>query len=221
VTYYVGILDGAKGVWGIRIPDVPGCYGAGASPEAAIEDAISALREVAAHQAGKRVTLRAPRSIQEIMADAEARYDGRAGESIVMVPLLLDRARSVKANISLDAGLLEAIDEAAKHYGLTRSSFIASASMDKIGRAESVPAATDDLRAELTAAHKRLARLAADFMAELRQVGGRRLGDKPDRPPRSKVARKHHPKAQRRSKASSSGKLSSSVRNSSPATDRS
>jgi hypothetical protein len=44
-----------------------------------------------------------------------AEFNSSAGESLVMIPLLLDRARPVKANISLDAGLLEAIDaEAAK-----------------------------------------------------------------------------------------------------------
>jgi predicted RNase H-like HicB family nuclease len=216
VAYYVGILDGAKGAWGIRIPDVPGCYGAGASPEAAVEDAIGALREVAAHWASKGAALRAPRSVQEIIRDAEARYDSQAGEGIVMIPLLLDRARSVKANISLDAGLLEAIDAAAKHYGLTRSSFIASASLDKISKADSVTAATGDLRA----GHKRLARLAADFMAEIRRVEGEGLHDEPGQAPRSKLASKRA-KARRRSKPSSSGRPSSGVRSASRATDRS
>ena len=41
--------------------------------------------------------------------------------------------RSVKANISLDRGLLDAIDAAAKRVGVTRSGFLASAARDKIG----------------------------------------------------------------------------------------
>ncbi len=57
MPYYVGILDGAKDAWGIRIPDVPGCHGGGATPEAAIADAISALREFASHQAAKGIAL--------------------------------------------------------------------------------------------------------------------------------------------------------------------
>jgi predicted RNase H-like HicB family nuclease len=132
VTYYVGILDGSKDVWGVRIPDVPGCYGGGATPEAAMADATSALREVAAHWATKGIELKPPRSTLEVMNDASAGYDRDAGESLVMVPLLLDQARSVKANVSLDAGLLEAIDEEAKLHGLTRSSYLASAALDKI-----------------------------------------------------------------------------------------
>ncbi|TIL61817.1 MAG: DNA-binding protein, partial [Mesorhizobium sp.] len=27
MTRYVGILDGADDVWGVRVPDLPGCHG--------------------------------------------------------------------------------------------------------------------------------------------------------------------------------------------------
>jgi predicted RNase H-like HicB family nuclease len=133
VPYYVGILDGAKDVWGVRMPDVPGCHGGGATPEAAIADAISALREFASHQAAKGIALEPPRRVQAVIADKASGYDAAAGESIVMVPLILDRARPVKANISLDAGLLEAIDDEAVRRGLTRSGFLASAALATIG----------------------------------------------------------------------------------------
>ena len=134
MSYYVGILDGAKDVWGVRIPDVSGCYGGGATPEAAIADAISALREVAAHWATKGIQLETPRSMQDVIGDKKAEFNPVAGESLVMIPLILDRGRPVKANISLDAGLLEAIDQEFARRGLTRSSFLASAALDKIER---------------------------------------------------------------------------------------
>jgi uncharacterized protein (DUF1778 family) len=51
-----------------------------------------------------------------------------------VVPLLLDAGRPAKANLSVDAGLLEAIDEAAEAHGLTRSAFIVSAAREKISR---------------------------------------------------------------------------------------
>jgi len=57
------------------------------------------------------------------------------GKPLALVPLVRDAGRAVKANLSLDAGLLEAIDEAAETRGLTRSAFITSAARDKI-RAE-------------------------------------------------------------------------------------
>ena len=132
MPYYVGILDGAKDAWGIRMPDVPGCHGGGATPEAAIADAISALREFASHQAAKGIALKSPRRVQAVIADKASGFDAAAGESIVMVPLILDRGRPVKANISLDAGLLEAIDDEAVRRGLTRSGFLASAALATI-----------------------------------------------------------------------------------------
>jgi hypothetical protein len=61
---------------------------------------------------------------------------GLEGSALAIVPSLLDSGRAVRANLSLDAGLLDA--EAAKAHGLTRSAFLASAAREKIeGRAGS------------------------------------------------------------------------------------
>ena len=133
MAQYVGILDGAKDAWGIRIPDFPGCHGGGSTPEAALADTISALQEFAAHRVSRGMEVKPPRTMHDVMNDAAAEFDPKSGESLVMVPLLLDRGRPVKANISLDAGLLEAIDEEAERRGLTRSAFFTSAALDKIG----------------------------------------------------------------------------------------
>ncbi len=132
MTRYVGILDGVGRVWGVRVPDVPGCTGGGKSPEEATDSATVGLREVAAHLSSIGVPLRKPRTVKAIMDDPEAEYSAKAGETFVMIPLISDKGRSVRANLSLDAGLLEAIDEEAKRRGLTRSAFIASAAMEKI-----------------------------------------------------------------------------------------
>jgi metal-responsive CopG/Arc/MetJ family transcriptional regulator len=59
----------------------------------------------------------------------------------------VDSGRAVRANLSLDAGLLDAIDEAAKAHGLTRSAFLASAAREKIeGRAGKIPIDTSSAR---------------------------------------------------------------------------
>jgi predicted RNase H-like HicB family nuclease len=93
MAQYIGILDGSKDVWGVRIPDVPGCHGGGATPEAAIADAISALREFAAHQWAKGIAIAPPRVVRKVIRDKEAQFKPGAGEGIVMVPLILDQAR--------------------------------------------------------------------------------------------------------------------------------
>ncbi len=128
MTHYVGVLDGSGEVWGVRIPDIPGCVGGGATAEAAIADAAEALRDVAAHRRDGGFALPQPSSLTEIMASGEI----GEGESAVMIPLLLDSGRTVRANISLDAALLDAIDAAAKERGLSRSAFLASAAREKI-----------------------------------------------------------------------------------------
>jgi predicted RNase H-like HicB family nuclease len=130
VPHYIGVLDGSADTWGVRVPDLPGCHGGGETAEAAIADVISAAREWAEHRNAKGAAMPASRPLRQIIRDGE--LDVRAGETAVMIPLLLDSGRPVRANLSLDAALLEAIDEAARARGLTRSAFIASAAREKI-----------------------------------------------------------------------------------------
>jgi predicted RNase H-like HicB family nuclease len=130
LSHYVGILDGSGDTWGVRVPDLPGCHGAGDTAEAAIADAVSAVREWAEHRNAKGAAMPSARLLSQIIRDGE--LDVQAREVAVMVPLLRDSGRPVRANLSLDAALLEAIDEAARARGLTRSAFIASAAREKI-----------------------------------------------------------------------------------------
>ena len=130
MTHYVGVLDGNNDVWGVRIPDLPGCHGGGSTPERAISDAVSAARDwTDAWTAGGR-SLPEPRTVAQILTDGE--IDTAAGESAVMIPLIIDTGRPVRANLSIDAGLLAAIDAEAARRGLTRSAFLAGAAREKI-----------------------------------------------------------------------------------------
>lgn len=126
---YLAIADGSGKTWGVVVPDFPGCHGAGATPEDAVADATRALREFAADMVVNGDPIPAPSGWDKITAFAER--EGYSG-GFVYVPLLLDKQRPVRANISLDAGLLEQIDRAAAEHGLTRSAFLASAALDKI-----------------------------------------------------------------------------------------
>jgi predicted RNase H-like HicB family nuclease len=130
MALYLALVDGEKKTWGVRIPDFPGCHGGGETIEAAIADATRALREFAADMVADGEAIPEPTSYRDIEATFK-----RLREPLgvpAYIPLLLDKARAVRANISLDAGLLEAIDAAAKARGLTRSAFLASAALDKI-----------------------------------------------------------------------------------------
>lgn len=125
---YVGILDGKGRNWGVTLPDIAGCVGAGATPDEAIESATIALREVAAHRRSGGFALPHPSSLETILKLEEC----GTNPTLVMIPLLLDSGRTVRANLTFDAGLLDAIDKAAALRGLTRSSFLASAAREKI-----------------------------------------------------------------------------------------
>jgi predicted RNase H-like HicB family nuclease len=86
MAHYVGVLDGADDVWGVRIPDIPGCVGGGATPDAALADAIEALRDVVAHKRDGGYPVPPPSTLAAILASGEIGPD----ETAVRVPLFVD-----------------------------------------------------------------------------------------------------------------------------------
>ncbi len=70
MTIFIGILDGAGDVWGVRVPDVAGCHGGGPTPQAAVADAISALSCMEAD-----FRLPDARTAEEVAADSASRFD--------------------------------------------------------------------------------------------------------------------------------------------------
>ncbi|MCX8255520.1 DNA-binding protein [Beijerinckiaceae bacterium RH AL1] len=137
MTFYLGVVDpAADGTWGVVFPDLPGCYSAGDGMDDLFTNSIEAIR-MWAEDAVRRGGVPPARDSAALMADPEVRKmlkDAGPTGCLIQVPLLIDGGRSVRATISLDAQLLETIDEAAKRQGLTRSTFLASAARDKIAR---------------------------------------------------------------------------------------
>jgi predicted RNase H-like HicB family nuclease len=125
---YIGILDGGGEVWGVRIPDIEGCVGGGPTPEAAIADVTRALRDVLAYKQSSGAPFPKASTLAAILKSDKP----TKSESTVIIPVVLDAGRSVRANLTMDAGLLEAIDTAATRAGITRSAFIASAAREKL-----------------------------------------------------------------------------------------
>src|SRR6202011_4745812 len=113
--------------YGLTVPDLPGCTSAAATIDEILRRATEAVRLWAEDALADGETLPKPHSMEALRADPEV-----AGAALAIVPLVLDAGRAAKANVSLDAGLLAAIDEAAAARGLTRSAFLASAAREKI-----------------------------------------------------------------------------------------
>lgn len=132
MTRYIALVDGKQGSYGVVVPDLPGCTSAGKTIDQAYRNAIEAVRLWIedAEASGERLPRR--RKLEELRKDPDVAAALGEGAAVVLVPVLRDSGRSVRANLSLDAGLLEAIDEAADAHGLTRSAFIASAAREKI-----------------------------------------------------------------------------------------
>ena len=132
MTRYVAIVDGVPGAFGVVVPDLPGCTSAGATVDEALRNAVEAVTLCVEDARADGEKIPQPRSAEKLRDDPEIAATLAQGGALAYVPLVLDTGRPAKANLSLDAGLLSAIDEAAARKGLTRSAFLASAAREKI-----------------------------------------------------------------------------------------
>jgi predicted RNase H-like HicB family nuclease len=132
MSRYVALLDGHAGTYGIVVPDLPGCSSGGATIDEAIANAQEAVSLWADEMVAQGGEIPPPRAIEAALAVPDIADAVAHGAAVVLIPLVRESGRPTRANISLDRGLLDAIDEAAAARGLTRSAFLASAAREKI-----------------------------------------------------------------------------------------
>ena len=122
--------DNAGG-FGISFADFPGCVSDGDTVESALTRGEAAL---AFHVQGMRedgLTVPQPRPVDALLADPGL-AEWRAGAQLAYVALIVDRGSPKRVNVSLDPGLLDAIDIEAQRRGMTRSAFLSSAARAEI-----------------------------------------------------------------------------------------
>ena len=128
---YIAVVNQEPGsAFGIHFPDVPGCFSAAddlSSVPAVAQEALSL------HLNGE--PLPSARTLASLKDDPDVRADLAAGAFLIAVPLVRLTGRTTRANVTMDAGLLSAIDEVAKSRGLTRSAFLADLARREIGMA--------------------------------------------------------------------------------------
>jgi len=129
---YVVLIDGKPGAYGIVVPDLPGCTSGAATTDEALKNAAEAIRLWVEDAIAEGEKIPKPRSAEHLRRDKDVARALAEGAALAVVPLVMDSGRPAKANLSLDSGLLSAIDEAAAARGLTRSSFLATAAREKI-----------------------------------------------------------------------------------------
>ena len=113
-------------VYGVSFADVRGCISAGDTLDDATANAIEALSGHLRWMEADGDPIPEPRSMEEILADPDL-AEWREGAVLVAIPHVRDLGSTTRINVSLDLGLLEAIDSEAKQRKQTRSAFIASA----------------------------------------------------------------------------------------------
>ena len=125
--FYAIVHKDADSAFGVTFPDLPGCFSAADQIDEVLPNACEAL-ELWFEDADATQ----PRGLDEIRDLAAP--DLAEGAFIVAVPRITRSGRQVRANISLDRGMLDAIDRAATERSLTRSAFLADAARNEIER---------------------------------------------------------------------------------------
>ncbi|MDK3016535.1 type II toxin-antitoxin system HicB family antitoxin [Pseudodonghicola flavimaris] len=122
MRYYTAIVHRDEdSAYGLTFPDLPGCFAAADSWDAIPAAAAEALDLWFEDQPDVE-----PASLDEIRRRPEIAEELAQGAVMMPVPYIPADTALARVNISLERGLLRAIDETAKARGMTRSSFIAS-----------------------------------------------------------------------------------------------
>ena len=112
--------------YGVIFPDGPGCFSAGDTLDEAMRNAAEALAAHISWLERDAEPVPPPRRPDEILSDPALAQD-REEATLALVPLVRDLGSTTRINVSLDLGLLQAMDSAARQRKQTRSAFIASA----------------------------------------------------------------------------------------------
>lgn len=125
--FYALVRKDEDSAFGVEFPDVPGCFSAADDLGEVLPNACEALDLW--FEDAPRIE---PMRLDQIQARVAAEL--AEGAFLIAVPHIRQTGRQVRANISLDRGMLDAIDKAAAERRLTRSAFLADAARKVIER---------------------------------------------------------------------------------------
>jgi predicted RNase H-like HicB family nuclease len=125
------------GDYAVTFPDVPGAVAQESTLDAAMQTASRVLGWHADQAAQAGEPFPKARPLDEILADPVVLEDLAADPAtIAYVPLIRNLGTARRVNISLDGGLLEALDDEARRRGVTRSALIATAIQHELAPAD-------------------------------------------------------------------------------------
>lgn len=122
MRYFTAIVhqDGDS-AYGLTFPDLPGCFAAADN-----WDGIPAAAAEALDLWFEDMPDVDPAPLDAIRNREDVAPELAAGAVLMPIPYIPADTALARVNISIERGLLRAIDETAKQRGMTRSSFIAS-----------------------------------------------------------------------------------------------
>lgn len=124
MTLYIALIDGAPGAYGASFPDLPGCVAMGETLDTVTQSAAEALREWVEMAEMHQEQVPAPSSLDRLICDPGVMAETADGAVLTHILLVRDISRPVKANLSLDAEILAAIDSSAQRLKITRSALV-------------------------------------------------------------------------------------------------
>jgi predicted RNase H-like HicB family nuclease len=125
IVYHAIVHKDEDSAWGVQFPDLPGCFSAADELDDVLANACEAVE---LYLEGEKAPK--PSSIEKIRASAAA--DLAEGAFLLAVPYVYTANRPQRINISIDRGILDAIDAAATSRKLTRSAFLTEAARNEI-----------------------------------------------------------------------------------------
>lgn len=125
IVYHAVVHKDEDSAWGVQFPDLAGCFSAADELDDVLANASEA---VSLYLEGEKAPK--PSSLETIRALVAE--DLAEGAFLIAVPYLSSYNRPQRINISIDQGMLDAIDTAAATRKLTRSAFLAEAARNEI-----------------------------------------------------------------------------------------
>ena len=104
----------------------------GKTIDEALNNAVESLRHWAEIASARGRVIPEPRSPDAIRADAQFAEDFATGATLGNVTLVRKLGRTVKANLSLDSGILAEIDATAGRLGISRSAMVEKLAEDRL-----------------------------------------------------------------------------------------
>jgi predicted RNase H-like HicB family nuclease len=125
--YFAWVEQEGDSAFCVQFPDLPHVFSAADEQENVIRDACDALR-----LAAQDSVLPAPSDHAGVLKRKDVREALAKGAYLIQVPLIEIGTEVVRANITLERAMLDAIDFAAKGRGMTRSAFLVNAARHEI-----------------------------------------------------------------------------------------